>query len=85
MANGTEASGDEYDSSDEEKDESHSEKRNGKASLDLEDMGDMIKKREESRMEEMTDGDGDKPVKEMLTPMIRESLTKQGYKLIGKL
>ncbi len=52
-----------------------------KDSFDLEDMGNMMRRGEEMDGEEEVEG---KRTKEMLTPLIRESLTKQGYKLIGK-
>lgn len=58
------------------------------AVMDLEDLGSFIRieKRDEvqevSADEENID-DTDGQVREMLTPLLRESLTKQGYKLIG--
>ena len=43
--------------------------------VDLEDIGNIMKKAQ--------DGMNDKGPKEMITPILRQSLTKQGYKLIG--
>ena len=52
--------------------------------VDLEDMGDLLKKGFEITSETGGGkGNGGEVVKEMLTPLIRESLSKQGYKLIG--
>ncbi len=53
--------------------------------VDLEDLGSFVKvenKDEESGDDEDIGGDGGEP-REMLTPLLRESLTKQGYRLIG--
>ena len=48
--------------------------------IDLEDLGNSMKK--EGDQEEEEEGELD-PNREMLTPSLRKSLTKQGYKLIG--
>ena len=64
-----------------------SDSDSGEPVVDLEDLGSSLVKREavngeeESGDEEGTSGDGE--VREMLTPLLRESLTKQGYRLIG--
>jgi tRNA wybutosine-synthesizing protein 1 len=64
-----------------------SDSDSGEPVVDLEDLGSSLVKREdvngeeESGAEEETSGDGE--VREMLTPLLRESLTKQGYRLIG--
>ena len=66
----------EYESSDEE----NNVLNDSSNAVDLEDMGALLKKG--SEIQEVEEGGGDN-VKDMLTPLIRESLTKQGYKLIG--
>merc|ERR1712013_621744 len=47
--------------------------------MDLEDIGKVIKKGKTREKSNVKTGDP----KEMVTPMLRKSLTKQGYKIIG--
>ena len=60
----------------------------GELVMDLEDLGSYIKKEENLAKEEDEDGEEleELPVageREMLTPLLRDALTKQGYRLIG--
>ena len=48
--------------------------------IDLEDLGTMMAKAKAKNLEKSKKHD--KP-KEMITPLLRKSLTKQGYKLVG--
>lgn len=52
------------------------------AVMDLEDLGNFMKNAKESRLTNGETGAGDGP-REMITPLLRDSLEKQGYKLIG--
>lgn len=59
-----------------EEEEEQDEEENGDGLIDLEDLGSVMKKSKSST-------NGDQGPKEMLTSSLRQSLTKQGYKLIG--
>lgn len=66
--------------------DSDADSDSSEAVLDLEDLGSFVrvenKAEGESEEEEEISVDGAEP-REMLTPQLRESLTKQGYRLIG--
>ncbi|XP_005100660.1 S-adenosyl-L-methionine-dependent tRNA 4-demethylwyosine synthase TYW1 [Aplysia californica] len=48
--------------------------------VDLEDLGNIMSR---SKASKLTNGDGGDGPREMITPLLRQSLEKQGYKLIG--
>ncbi|KAH9525495.1 S-adenosyl-L-methionine-dependent tRNA 4-demethylwyosine synthase [Bulinus truncatus] len=50
--------------------------------MDLEDLGNIMRQSKESKLADSDKGAGDGP-REMITPLLRDSLEKQGYKLIG--
>ena len=72
--------------------DSDSESDHGEPVLDLEDLGSYVKKETntEAIVEDEDDGEAEDEggmangePREMLTPLLREALTKQGYRLIG--
>ncbi|XP_046390590.1 S-adenosyl-L-methionine-dependent tRNA 4-demethylwyosine synthase TYW1-like [Ischnura elegans] len=67
------------DSHNEESDSDSGEDAGGQV-LDLEELGSMMKHMKDGAKE---DAGTDTGPKEMITPLLRESLTKQGYRLIG--
>ena len=58
--------------------EEQSEKK--QSIVDLEDLGNIMS---QSKASKMVNGDGGDGPREMITPLLRKSLEKQGYKLIG--
>lgn len=61
----------------------------GEPVLDLEDLGGLVKTKKTTKDEDEESEDGEDvgepngELREMLTPQLRQSLTKQGYRLIG--
>eukprot|EP00817_Percolomonadidae_sp_ATCC50343_P005703 CAMPEP_0117425256 /NCGR_PEP_ID=MMETSP0758-20121206/5558_1 /TAXON_ID=63605 /ORGANISM="Percolomonas cosmopolitus, Strain AE-1 (ATCC 50343)" /LENGTH=654 /DNA_ID=CAMNT_0005209619 /DNA_START=95 /DNA_END=2059 /DNA_ORIENTATION=- len=62
----------------EEEEDDEEEENQAEPTLDIEDMGEFMRQEQEKKEEPK---EGEK--KQMLTPLLRKSLTKQGYKLIG--
>lgn len=59
-------------------DEDGEENDEGTDLMDVEDIGVMLEKQRNSKRE-----NSDNVIKEMITPSLRQVLTKQGYKLVG--
>lgn len=59
-------------------DENEADEDGGDGLVDLEDIGNVMKKAKDKKKQDAASGP-----REMITPSLRKSLTKQGYKLIG--
>ncbi|XP_071946298.1 S-adenosyl-L-methionine-dependent tRNA 4-demethylwyosine synthase TYW1-like isoform X2 [Antedon mediterranea] len=84
--NKEEGQGDEevaYETSSDEEEDDDDGKKSSEPVMDLEDLGSVMTKLKQAKDNREEEEKGTNGPKEMVTPLLRKSLTKQGYKLIG--
>ncbi|RUS82372.1 hypothetical protein EGW08_009824, partial [Elysia chlorotica] len=74
--------GEEFVSDEDDGEEESTPGQGGADVMDLEDLGKVMHQAVQAKRQNGVHGSGDGP-REMITPLLRESLEKQGYKLIG--